>query len=105
MSKEKKCKPCPEGRVRDESGKCVMPELTFGQFIMSLNTSALFHLGALAHPETGETALDLELAKHTIDTLAILQKKTAGNLEMDEKELLTNILYDLQMRFVQAQNK
>ena len=24
-----KCEPCPEGRVRDDSGKCVMPDVTF----------------------------------------------------------------------------
>ena len=67
------CKPCPEGRIRDESGKCVMPEVTFTSFVLSLNTTALYHLGELAHPETGERAVDLELVKHTIDTLVLLR--------------------------------
>lgn len=93
---------CPEGMVQDQTGKCVMPEVTFASFILSLNTSALFHLGELAHPETGKKVKDLEMAKHTIDTLTMLAEKTKGNLENDEHELLTRILYELKIRFVKA---
>ena len=98
------CEPCKDGRVRDASGKCVMPEVTFASLVLSLNTTALFHLGELAHPESGETSVDLELVKHTIDTLILLRDKTAGNLEDDESELLKNVLYDLKMRFVKAKD-
>ena len=77
-----------------------MPEVTFTSFILSLNTSALFHMGELPHPETKQRTVDLELAKHTIDTLLLLREKTKGNLESDEHELLTRILYELKMRFV-----
>jgi len=94
------CRPCPEGRVRDKSGKCVMPEVTFSSLILSLNTSALFYMGELVHPETGEKMIDLELVKHTIDTLDLLQKKTFGNLDNDETQLLSNILYELKLRYV-----
>ena len=68
------CHQCPEGMILKE-GKCVLPEVTFETFIMSLNQAALCHLGELADPETGERSRDLSLAKHTIDTLAMLQKK------------------------------
>lgn len=95
------CKPCPPGQIRQD-GRCVMPEVTFTTFIMSLNTSALFLLGELENPETGEKGLDLVLAKHAIDTLQLLQTKTAGNLADKEKELLDNVLYDLKMRYVKA---
>lgn len=94
------CEECPDGRVRDVSGRCVMPEVTFASFILSLNTSALYHMGELPHPETGQRVVDRELAKHTIDTLVLLAHKTKGNLEFDENELLTRILYELKMRFV-----
>jgi len=94
------CDECPDGRVRDASGRCVMPEVTFSSFILSLNTSALYHMGELPHPETGQRVVDRELAKHTIDTLTLLANKTKGNLEHDEHELLTRILYELKMRFV-----
>lgn len=96
---ERKCK-CAGGEMVD--GKCVMPEVTFSAFIMSLNTSALFHLGELADPESGARTQDLVLAKHTIDTLNILQEKTKGNLTEEEENMLGKFLYDLKMRYVKA---
>lgn len=96
---EEKCR-CAGGVIKD--GKCVMPEVTFTAFIMSLNTAALFHLGEIPDPATGKTAQDLVLAKHTIDTLDILEKKTKGNLSEDEKNILEKFTYDLKMRYIQV---
>lgn len=93
---------CPDGKVKNAAGKCVMPEVTFVSFVLSLNTTALFHLGELAHPESGQKSIDLELAKHTIDTLSMLADKTQGNLDGQENELLTKVVYELKMRFVKA---
>ena len=89
------CGECPEGRVKDAAGRCVMPEVTFASLVLSLNTSALYHMGELPHPETGRKIVDRELAKHTIDTLTLLAEKTGGNLDPNELELLTRILYEL----------
>jgi len=94
------CDECPEGQIKDAAGRCVMPEVTFASLILSLNTSALYHMGELPHPETGQRLVDRELAKHTIDTLILLADKTKSNLSHDESELLTRILYELKMRFV-----
>jgi Domain of unknown function (DUF1844) len=94
------CGECPDGRVKDASGRCVMPAVTFASLVLSLNTSALYHMGELPHPETGQKVVDLELAKHTIDTLMLLAEKTTRNLDPDENELLTRILYELKIRFV-----
>ena len=91
---------CPPGQVRDAFGKCVMPTVTFPSLVMSFHTSALFHMGELPDPQTGRKTVDMELAKHAIDTLALLQDKTRGNLTEDEAELLTRILYELKMRYV-----
>jgi len=96
---------CSEGKVPDKKGNCVMPEVTFPAFVMSLNTSALYHLGEIADPATGKRIVDLDIAKHAIDTLALVQNKTKGNLEKDEEELLKNILYDIKLRFVKAVKK
>ncbi|CAK8713093.1 DUF1844 domain-containing protein [Candidatus Electrothrix gigas] len=82
-----------------------MPAVSFISFILSLNTTALFHLGDLAHPETGQTVVDLELARNSIDTLVMLEEKTKGNLEKDEQELLERVLYELKMRFIKAKDK
>ena len=91
---------CGEGEVPDKDGRCVMPEVTFSTFVMSLNTSVLFHLGELPDPETGQKVVNIDLARHAIDTLVILEQKTKGNLTDDEEELMKNILYDVKMRFV-----
>ena len=99
MDKKDECKPCPEGQVKKD-GKCVMPEVTFAAFVMSLNTSALFHLGEISDPTTGEKRQDLVLVKHTIDTLQLLEEKTKGNLTDEEQDILQNGLYDLKMRYV-----
>lgn len=98
---EKNEKRCPEGYVR-KGGNCVLPEVTFTTLIMSLNTSALFHLGDLQDPETGQTGRDLVLAKHTIDTLQLLKDKTKGNLIDKEDELLGHVLADLKLRYVKV---
>jgi hypothetical protein len=104
MEKNEECKPCPEGQVRKD-GRCVMPEVTFTALVMSLNTSALFHLGEISDPATGAKSQDLVLAKHTIDTLKLLEDKTKGNLNGDEQDLSKHILYDLKMRYVAKSDK
>ncbi len=96
---------CGEGKVPDQEDKCVMPEVTFPAFIMSLNTSVLYHLGEISDPASGKKEPDFELAKHGIDTLALLEEKTKGNLSKDEEELLKNLLYDVKLRYVKAVKK
>ena len=103
-SKDEGCA-CKEGQVPDKEGSCRMPEVTFSAFVMSLNTSVLFHMGEIADPASGKRVVDLDLARHGIDTLALIQEKTKGNLSEDEGEMLKNILYDLKLRFVKAAKK
>ena len=98
---EKECRKCPEGTVLKD-GKCVMPEVTFANLVISLSSSALYHLGEIKDPVTGKTVKDLILAKHSIDTLKMLQVKTQGNLDGEEAELIENVLYDLRLRYVKA---
>ncbi len=96
---EDKCK-CAGGDMKN--GQCVMPEVTFSTFIMSLNNTALYHLGKIKSPVSGKAEKDLLLAKHSIDTLSVLKEKTSGNLNAEEDNLLSHILYDLQMHYVKA---
>jgi len=77
-----------------------LPDVNFSTFIFSLNTSALVHLGEIPEFGSGEIKKDFILAQHTIDTLAMLQEKTVGNLAEDEKGFLEHILFDLRMRYV-----
>jgi hypothetical protein len=76
------------------------PEINFPTFVVSLNASALLHLGAIEDPTSGQKAKNLPMAKQTIDILSMLEEKTAGNLNNEEKNLLKNILYDLRLMYV-----
>jgi hypothetical protein len=77
-----------------------LPEINFATFVVSLNASALLHLGAIEDPTTGKTDKNLPMAKQTIDILSMLEEKTAGNLSKDEENLLKSILYDLRIIYV-----
>ncbi|MFO8111513.1 MAG: DUF1844 domain-containing protein [Desulfosalsimonadaceae bacterium] len=80
--------------------KCLMPELNFTTFLLSLNASALVQLGV--HPDpSGQTSVkNLPIAKQTIDVIAMLEEKTRGNLTEEESRLLTNMLYELRLLYV-----
>ena len=80
-----------------------VPGIDFSTFVLSLGTSALYHLGAVT-PEGEERSaeLNLPLARQTIDTLSMLEEKTRGNLDAEEAKLLESLLYELRMRFVEA---
>lgn len=96
---------CGEGKVPDAEGGCVMPQVTFEAFIMSLNTSVLYHLGEIADPMTGKKEINLDLARHGIDTLELMAEKTKGNLTDDEAKMLKDLLYDAKLKFVQTAKK
>ncbi len=86
-----------------EPAEAPLPGIDFATFVISLGTSALYHLGLVDDPQTGGRAeKNLPLAQQTIDTLEMLERKTRGNLEKEEAQLLENLLYELRMRFVEA---
>jgi len=81
-----------------------LPEIDFATFILSLGSSALVHLGETPDDD-GETRRNLPLAKQTIDLLALVQDKTRGNLDEGESKLLAALLYDLRIKYIDAQKK
>jgi Domain of unknown function (DUF1844) len=83
------------------SGATTPPPVDFHTFVLSLGSSALLHLGELERPGAG-VEKDLTLAKHTIDILSMLQQKTRGNLTPAEDKLIESLLYELRIRYVDA---
>ena len=79
-----------------------LPEVTFTTLIFSLSSSALMHLGEMPDPQGGGSVKDLPLAKHAIDTIAMLKEKTRGNLSEEEQKFTDNVLTDLRWRYVKA---
>ena len=86
----------------EEGQRTPLPEVNFSSLILSLSSSALLHIGEIADPYTGEKKKDLALAKHSIDTIALLKEKTEGNLSEEEQKLLESVLTDLRWRYIKA---
>ena len=76
----------------------------FINFAMSIASNAASALGMMEHPVTRKREVDLELGKHWIDVLGMLQKKTTGNLTPQEAQILEGWLADLRMQFVSLNN-
>ena len=77
---------------------------SFASFLMSIASNAASSLGMMEHPVTGKRDVDLELGKHWIDVLGMLQQKTRGNLLPQEQQILEGLLADLRMQFVSLTN-
>jgi hypothetical protein len=76
------------------------PPVNFSQFIVSLASSALVHLGEIAPPGGTGPQINLALARHSIDVIAMLHEKTAGNLDSEETRLMDALLNDLRTKFL-----
>ena len=76
--------------------------IDFTTFILSLSSSAAFHLGLAPYPDGDTCCENLPMAKHTIEILKMLQEKTAGNLTGEEERMISDVIYNLQMSYVQA---
>lgn len=81
-----------------------MPPASFEQLVQTLATQALLFLSPEHDPKTGRPLRNIDLAKHSIDLLTVLEEKTRGNLTDAEKGLLDTVLYQIRMAYVQAAN-
>jgi hypothetical protein len=77
---------------------------SFLNFLMTLASNAASTLGMMEHPVTHQRDVDLEAGKHWIDILAMLEKKTSGNLTNQEQQILKGLLSDLRMQYVSLVN-
>jgi hypothetical protein len=82
------------------SASDMVPPLTFASFVFSLGTSALMLMGEQLDPQQGRPPVNLPQAKEIIDILSMLEAKTQGNLNAEEKSVLTDLLYALRMKYV-----
>jgi len=102
-TEEKEVKEEPKEKPQKKEAETTpLPEVNFSSLILSLSSTAFLHFGEIPDPGTGEKRKDLPLAKHAIDTIAMLKEKTEGNLTKEEKQFIENILTDLRWHFVKA---
>ncbi len=93
--------------MSDESRDCGCDEprndvgtVDFSTFVLSLGTSALYHLGQGTLEGSGKPMTNLPMARHVIDLVAMLQSKTEGNLTEEERGLVETLLLDLRLKYV-----
>jgi tellurite resistance protein len=77
----------------------------FLQLVMGLQQSGMISLGKLVNPMTRGLDKNLEAARDIIDTLAALEARTQGRLEPDEQRVLTQVLTDLRMNYLDEVRK
>ena len=78
------------------------PERSLAGLFVMLGDSALMALGDAADPESGQRQRDLPAAAEVIDVLLLLRAKTEGRRSAEETQVLDELLYDLQLRYVSA---
>jgi hypothetical protein len=94
----------PTGAARPggaAGGQRELPPANFATLVSTLVTQAMFAMGAIDDPRTRQRYVDLPLAKHHIDMLAVLEDKTRGNLSDDERHLIDQALYEARMHYVE----
>jgi len=92
----------PTSETQGGAGPDKMMSALFASLVMQNTNMALIFLGQSPHPQTGQTAQDLEQATYFIDQLEMLAVKTKGNLDKQEDALLKQSLTHLRLAFVEA---
>jgi hypothetical protein len=96
----------PDAEADNAAQQVPVPPASFEYLVATFRFQAEMQLGLLNFGDEKDKAEpNLDLARHFIDTLAMLQEKTRGNLSLEEKRLLENTVTELRFRFVQAAGK
>jgi len=75
-------------------------KVNFALFLSTLAMQAFVALGEMPDPQSQKTHENLEQARYMIDILTLIENKTKGNLTGEEEKMLTSVLYELRMKFV-----
>lgn len=78
------------------------PPASMEMLISTTATQALFALGLIPDPSTGQRFQSLELARHHIDMLTLLEEKTKGNLTEQEGQLLKQTTFELRQHYIRV---
>ena len=80
-----------------------IPEASIQVLLATIATQAISVMGLIPDPATGQVAdVNLPLAKHLVDTVAVIEEKTKGNLTDEEAALIKENLHQLRMAYVAA---
>lgn len=94
------------GIAMDDSGGEPDLDPAFSSLVIMLASATAVHFGDLADGVTGDRQpMSLEGAAQMIGLLEMLEGKTRGNLAEGEARLMQQVLYELRLRFVEAQKQ
>jgi len=77
----------------------------FQGLILSLAAAVMQHMGKTLNPMTQKIEKNMQAAQSTIDMLDMLEAKTKGNLSETEAKLMTHVLSELKMNYVETLNE
>ena len=95
LAQEERSAPSPAGAAQAAPAG-------FGELVNMLAMQAAIALGGYQGPGGERIPPDPAAAKHHIDLLDVLDKKTKGNLTDEEQRILDGVLYELRLQYVQA---
>lgn len=93
------------GATPGEKEPLPLPPATLEVLVTSLATQAMMALGFMPHPVSGKTEVQVDQAKHFIDTLGMLEEKTEGNRTPEESTLMERLLHELRLGYVSTQQQ
>ncbi len=86
----------------ESQAKAVPPkEVNFSLFLSTLALQAYVALGELEEPESRTQKVNLDQARYMIDILGLIQNKTKGNLSPEEERMLSHLIYELRMKYIE----
>lgn len=87
----------PKGTAASPGG---LPPASFEALVTTMATQAMFAMGLIPDPRTGQQMQHLDLARHHIDMLSVIADKTKGNLTDQEQKMLETTLYELRNNYI-----
>lgn len=80
-------------------------DVMFYQLVLSIQASVMQHLGKVISPLSGKIERNLDAARYSIDMLEMIERKTGGNLSVEEKRLVDHFLYELRLNYIEEVKK
>ena len=79
--------------------------ILFSSLVVMLHAATMQQLGKVHNPATGKIERQLNAAQDTIALLDMLRAKTKGNLSEAEDKLLSQVIAELKLNYVDEMNK
>ncbi len=100
--KQEEARPVEEAKSSSEPAfsSPPLPQPDFVQLVQMFLYQAMISLGQAPNPITQKAEVDLNVAKHQIGFLELLEEKTKGNLSETEAKVLSECLHQVRLAFV-----